>query len=157
MIGAAQAAEMGAAVSAYMGELRELDCKGHVVQFSIDGLVYTSEKLPARAGLDIGPRVTALLGTGILRLIVGTDDEGIGADQIAAALVSISDRAMRDGLVPLVLALLDRTSCGKLRGGGDGKVVPKFDEHFAGEYGHLLKVCAFVLAHNFRGPTYGVH
>ena len=157
MIGAAQAAEMGAAVAAYMTELRALDCTPYTVQFRIDGLMYTSEKLPASRGLDVGPRVTALLGTGILRLIVGASEDGLGADQIAAAIVSISDRAMRDGLVPLVLAVLERTSCGKLRGGGDGKVVPKFDEHFAGEYGHLLKVCAFVLAHNFRGPTYGVH
>jgi hypothetical protein len=151
------AASAAAAVVSFMSKLKGVNLRENMVQLEIDGLVYTSVKLPARVGLELAPRVTSLLGAGLLRLVVTAEIEELGADKIAAALVMVSDRAMRDGLVPLVLDLLQKTQCGKLRGGGEGPVVPAFDSHFAGEYGHLLAVCAFVLAHNFRGPTYGVH
>lgn len=142
-------------VSEFAAELRALNLRESTIQFKIDGITYTSTKLPARTGLELWPRVTALLGAGLLRLIVAGESE-LGMDKLAAALVVVSERAMRDGLVPLVLDLLARMQCGALRGGGQGQITPDvFDTHFAGEYGHLLKVCAFALAHNLRGPTYG--
>lgn len=143
-------------VKAFAAKIKKTDLRANVVQLEIDGVMYTSTKLPARVGLELLPRVTGLLGAGLLRLVVTAEVEELGADRIMAALVMVSERAMRDGLVPLVLDLLRNTACGKLRGSGeDGPVGPAFDDHFAGEYGHLLAVCAFVLAHNFKGPTLG--
>lgn len=146
------AAAIAAAV-AFGESLKALDCKPGVVQLEIDGLVYTSTKLPTSLGLELWPRVTALLGAALTRSLVTSDAAGIDP----GGLVRVAERAMRDGLVPLVRDLLRKTQCGKLRSTGkDGDVLSDFDEHFAGDYGHLLKVCVFVLTHNLRGPTYGV-
>lgn len=144
------------ALLAFASEMRSIDLKPSTIQHKIDGVVYTSTKFSARTGLELLPRVTTLVGAGLLRLIATGEAEGLPIDRLALALVAIADRALRDGLVPLVLDLLGSTQCGAFRGGGDGKITPdKFDEHFAGEYLHLLKVCALALAHNFRGPTFG--
>lgn len=132
--------------------LGELNCKPRVLQLEIDGLMYTSTKLSASVGLDLWPRVTALLGAGLARAIATGSIAAVDAN----ALLRVADRAMRDGLLPLVRDLLQRMQCGKLHSTGKpGKVLDDFDEHFAGEYGHLLRVCAFALIHNLRGPTYG--
>lgn len=150
------AAAYAAALLAFAAELRSIDLKPSTIQHKIDGVTYTSTKFPARTGLELLPRVTTLVGSGLLKLIATGDGDGVPIDRLAVAMVAIADRAMRDGLVPLVLDLLACTQCGAFRGGGDGKITPdKFDEHFAGEYMHLLKVCALALAHNFRGPTFG--
>lgn len=161
---ATKLSETAARVLAFAARLKSEDLRKNLVQFEIDGLMYTSTKLPARVGLELFPRVSALLGAGLLRLVVTQEVEELGADRIMAALVLVSERAMRDGLVPLVLDLLRETQCGTLRDEMDkegrpkgGPVVPSFDTHFRGEYGHLLAVCAFVLAHNYKGPTLGAH
>ena len=137
-------------------EMRAIDLKPSTIMHKLDGITYTSTKFPARTGLELMPRVTTLVGAGLLRLVATGEVESMPIDRLAFALVAIADRAMRDGLVPLVLDLLGSMQCGAFRDGGDGKITPdKFDTHFAGEYVHLLKVCALALAHNFRGPTFG--
>lgn len=144
------------ALLAFAAELKAVDLKTSTVQHRIDGVMYTSTKFPARVGLELMPRVTALVGSGLLRLVAAGDMQTLPIDRLAAALVAVADRALRDGLVPLVLDLLRHTQCGAFRDGGQGPITPdKFDTHFAGEYMHLLKVCALALAHNFRGPTFG--
>ncbi len=146
------------AIMAFAAELRAVDLKPSTIQYRIDGVTYTSTKFPARVGLELMPRVTALVSSGLLRLVAVGDLDTLPIDRLVASLVAIADRALRDGLVPLVLDLLARVQCGAFRGGGQGPITPdKFDEHFAGEYVHLLKVCALALAHNFRGPTFGSH
>jgi hypothetical protein len=55
--------------------------------------------------------------------------------------------------------LLSSMQCGSREPGGPvvGALTPAVaDVHFAGEYIHLIKVCVFSLAHNYRGPTLGV-
>jgi hypothetical protein len=144
------------ALVAFAAELRAVDLKPSTIMHKIDGVMYTSTKFPARTGLELMPRVTTLIGAGLLRLVATGEAETMPIDRLAFALVAIADRAMRDGLVPLVLDLLGSMQCGAFRDGGEGKITPdKFDTHFAGEYVHLLKVCALALAHNFRGPTFG--
>lgn len=144
------------ALLAFAAEMRAIDLKPSTIQYKIDGICYTSTKFPARTGLELMPRVTTLVGAGLLRLVATGEAESMPIDRLAHALVAIADRALRDGLVPLVLDLLGSTQCGAFRDGGEGKITPdKFDTHFAGEYVHLLKVCALALAHNFRGPTFG--
>ena len=144
------------ALLAYAAEMRSIDLKPSTIQHKIDGVMYTSIKFPARTGLELMPRVTTLIGSGLLRLVATGEAESLPIDRLALALVAIADRALRDGLTPLVLDLLAHVQCGAFKDGGDGKITgDKFDTHFAGEYLHLLKVCALALAHNFRGPTFG--
>lgn len=120
--------------------------------FEIDGLRYTSTKLPATVGLELIPRITALLGAAFKPLALGSV-EGISPE----ILIRIADRAMRDGLPALAKDLLSRVEVNELAGiKSSGKVVDDFDDHFAGEYMHLLRVCLFALVHNFRGPSRGV-
>lgn len=143
-----------ASAIAFGEEIKALDCKPGFVQLRIDGLMYTSTKLPASAGLALWPRVTALLGAALTKAVV----TGESSDMDPGVLVRLAERAMRDGLVDLIRDLLARTDCFCLRSTGKpGKVAEDFDAHFAGEYAHLLKVCVFVLTHNLRGPTYGAH
>ena len=148
------AAMLGAAL-AYAKELKSANVRDRTVQLTVDGLVYTSTKLPASVGLELWPRVAALLGAALTRA-AATGEVEEGTDY-GAAIVKVADRAMRDSLIPLVRDLLARMKCGKLYSTGEaGDVLSDFDEHFAGEYLHLLKVCVFAIAHNLRGPTYGV-
>jgi hypothetical protein len=141
----------------FAAELRSLDCKPGTVQCKIDGLCYTSAKLPFSIGVELAPRVASLVGNGIMKaLATGQGLEDVDLAELAALIVGVSDRAMRDGLMPIVRDLLSRMKCGALRTGGEGSVVPVMDDHFAGEYIHALKVCVFSLAHNYRGPSLGV-
>lgn len=141
------------AAFAFAKQVAAVDCKPRAIQFSIDGLVYTSVKLPAGVGLELWPRVVALLGSGLTRgLATGEGEVDL------SAFVRVADKAMKDGLLPLVRDLLVRMQCNKLfTTGQPGLVNDDFDEHFAGEYAHLGKVCVLALAHNLRGPTYGAH
>jgi hypothetical protein len=137
---------------AYLAQLAAVDCKPRTVQMRIDGVMYTSSKLPASIGLELWPRLTALCGSALVRAVATSDMSGFDA----RVIVAVADRAMRDGLVTTCTDLLKRVQCEKTPSQPDGgHVIDDFDEHFAGEYGHLLKVCAFALAHNLRGPTFG--
>ena len=141
--------EFIASATAFEQRLAREDLKRSTVQVEIDGLMYTSTKLPASIGLEIWPRLIALFGAALTRAMA----TGEGID-----FLGLASRAMDDGLMPLVRDLLQRMQCNKLRSTGKGgRVVKDFDEHFAGEYGHLLRVCLLAVAHNLRGPTYGVH
>jgi hypothetical protein len=133
---------------------KDCDMKPRTVQHKIDGLVYTSRKFPASVGLELLPRVSALIGASLMRTAVtGEDSDEVGIE----ALLQVADRAMRDGLIATCRDLLSRMQVNELAGakGEGGEVLADFDEHFAGEYMHLAKVCIFALAHNFRGPTLG--
>lgn len=46
--------------------IADIDCKPHEVQYEIDGLRYTSTKLPAATALDLMPRLVRLTGHGFL-------------------------------------------------------------------------------------------
>lgn len=141
-----------AAVLAYAQELKGVDFKPGTVQHAIDGLMYTSTKLPCSVGIELWPRLVALFGAAMTKAVATGDVEDAGDGM----LLGLADRAMRDGLLPVVRDLLARMKCGQLRTTSKpGDVLPAFDEHFAGEYIHLVKVCAFAVAHNLRGPTLG--
>lgn len=140
----------------YSRELKSVDLKPKTVQHEIDGIVYTSTKLPLGTGIEVGSRVSVILGQSLFRMI----SIGEGAIFQADLITPIATRIVQDGGMSLVRLLMSRTKVNRYQGqpgskGGD--LNDAIDEHFSGEYGHLLKVCFFVLAHNFRGPTLGVH
>jgi hypothetical protein len=137
----------------YAREIHALDLTPHTVQHRIDGLMYTSTKIPAQRGLDLLPRVGAILGPALSRALA----VGVSVELTPALITVLSDRAANGGLIPIVRDLLFAVKCDRLAGeiGRAGDVLPVMDEHFAGEYLHLLKVCIFSLAHNFRGFSLG--
>jgi len=148
----AESNALTSAIQEFGKHLKELDCKPRVAQLEIDGLMYTSSKLPATVGLDVWPRVLAMFGPPVVRAMALGDDE-----MDLSALMGIAERASQSGVTLLIRDLLQRMDCGCLyTSKKPGKVLSDFDEHFAGEYMHLLKVVAFSIAHNLRGPMYGV-
>lgn len=140
-------------LAAFARKLATIDMKPRTIgPIEIDGLKYTNTKLAASVGLEIWPRLTVLLGSAFTRSIATGSMDGFTPD----VFVRVATVAMRDGLAPLCRDLLSRTQVNELAGlKTGGNVIDEFDEHFAGEYLHLAKVCALVLAHNLRGPTLG--
>jgi hypothetical protein len=138
----------------FLERLNTLDCTPMAVQFEVDGLVYTNTKLPAAVGLDVLPRVVSLLGPALMRVVVA--GESVDQTEFLLAVVAVAERAMRDGLVGLMRQLCDKLQCSAVRPVNQpGSIGPAFDQHFAGEYGHLFRVLWFVLVHNFKGFTLG--
>lgn len=148
-------AKLGPAWSDFARTLRALDCRPMCAQLEIDGLVYTSEKWAAEIGLELWPRLTALLGPGLGAALRGEGVAELGID----IFVQVARAAMRDGLVPLVRDVLSAMSCSKFRDTGKAGAISAAafgrGGHFAGEYEHLARVALFALVHNLRGPTFG--
>lgn len=144
-------------LTAFAAELERLPLRESQVQHTIDGLMYTSTKLPCAKGLEVLASLTALVGRGLVKSIATGDMTGINL----ATLTALAEAALRVGVVDVLRSLLTQTSVGTLRSGGQtgtggGNVAQHFDSHFAGEYVHLLKVCVLAAAHNYKGFTLGV-
>lgn len=126
----------------------------------IDGLVYETKTFPATEGLVLLPRLIALLGEQVFNLVFATNEEQMGglmADPtvMGAIMVRIAERAAENDGLLVCKDLLKYTTCDKVQI-GDGvfpsSVHTHFDNHFAGNYGHLLKVCAWVARATFVNP-----
>lgn len=144
----------------FVESLRKLDHKPITTHCKIDGLAYTNNKLPTAAGLEVWGRLGQLVGSAVLRRVAAGD----GSPDWGMALVSVCNAAVANGLTPLIIELLSETRVDQYRhmpapessrDKGGGLVVDEFDEHFRGEYAHLVKVCAWVVWHNLAGPTLG--
>ena len=131
------------------------------VQETIDGIVYTSDKLPTTTGLIIWPRLIRLLGEQLLaavitgNLSVFEDDETGELSAIAA--MRVAERADEIDFPDLARRLLANIRANKVNriDGNEGLIADHFDEHFSGEYLHLIKVLVFAAQHNIMGPTLG--
>lgn len=145
-------------LQAFATEVQALPLRDHQITHTIDGLVYTSTKLPCQKGLDVFFATLAMVGRGLTHRLATGDLAGLDL----SVLATLAEQAIRHGAVEVAKDLLGQTTCGTLRSGGlvgskmAGNVKAAFDAHFSGEYLHLLRVCLFVMAHNFRGPTLGV-
>lgn len=133
--------------------LKNLDCKPRTLQLEIDGLMYTSSKLPASTGVQLWPQLIAVFGEGLTKsMATASSDESFAASALISIMKNISD----EGVLSLIRDLLQRVKCNKLYTSQQpGSVLSDFDEHFAGEYMHLLKVTGFALVHNLKGPILG--
>lgn len=134
---------------AFAKVIRDLDLKQRVLQHEIDGIMYTSTKLPAEPAGRLLPIVTRM----VLPMLRAS-----GAGDALGVLENLASSAVDDDWIGVSKRLLDRTDCGKLQGRDkSGRVLSEFDEHFAGEFPHLARVTIFVALHNFWGFTRGVH
>lgn len=144
-------------LQAFAAEVQALPLRDNQIVHTIDGLVYTSTKLPCEKGLDVFFATLSIVGRGLMHRVSTGDLAGLDLSVLAA----LAEQAIRHGAVGVAKELLGQTTCGTLRSGGQvgqlgGNLKAHFDAHFSGEYLHLLKVAIFVMAHNFRGPTLGV-
>ena len=134
----------------FVEALKTASPKDKQVQREIDDLVYTSTKLPASVGLE----VLVKLGNIVAPVFDSTDSSVSQA--YTQALLKFLEKLAEEGVSPLLKTILTRTQCNKLATtGAGGYVKDDFDEHFSGEYVHLLKVVIFVLWHNLLGFSRG--
>ncbi len=141
----------------FAAEIDTINLRDSQIVVTIDGLTYTTTKLPCSKGIEVWTHLSALLGPVFPAVMTG---KFAGLDPRVVA--KVAEQALRLGLVPVLKDLLSSTSVDRLRSGGltgetGGNVRAHFDTHFAGEYLHLLKVCVLAAAHNLRGPSLGVH
>jgi hypothetical protein len=128
----------------------------------IGGHEYVCETFPASEGLVLLPKLLALLGDDVAKLVFSTSEEQQAqifgsADLLAGILVRVSERAAENNGLLLVRDCFARTKCttGKV---GDAVVeidlgdVRRFDSHFAGKYGHLFEVFAWIVRLSFGSP-----
>lgn len=126
----------------------------------IDGISYTTTMLPARQGLAILPKLIALFGEPVLKLMFAADAdqraELIRDPKVMASILHSMAASASDGDGLLVIQdLFNATEADKVRIGDttvSGNVAVHFDDHFAGKYGHLMNVALWVASVNFLGP-----
>lgn len=123
----------------------------------IDGTTYTTRTLPATEGLRILPRLIALFGEPVLKLMFTAEGDERGAllrepKVLAAVLHGMAENASEtDGLLA-VKDLLKATTADKVRIGEaevEESIHTHFDTHFAGRYTHLATVAMWVASVNF--------
>lgn len=122
---------------------------------SIDGVEYTVTTFPARRGFQLKIALLKRLAPGLAGVIGaigrkgGVDFRGIldldiKPDQIARGVAELFSGTTPEDALDLVMQLLSDTR----RGGRE--ITPElFDSEFAGDYGHLYKVLAFVVDVNW--------
>lgn len=142
-----------------------IDYTEETVTREIDGFMYTSDKLPcmtavkllARAQLALGERGmravvqrhAAVLAEEAPLLVLGAKDV-----HVYGALLQASHGVEQDPT--LIRDMLQGVRVDRYRPAGPGGPVARvLDEHFKGEFPHLLRVLDFVAAHNYLGFTLG--
>ena len=128
----------------------------------IGGREYVAKTFTASEGLVLLPRLLALLGDDVARLVfaVGDEDQAkIFADPqlLAGILVRVSERAAENDGLLLVRDCFRHTTCtnskiGELEASVDLGKIHFFDQHFAGQYAHLFEVFAWIVRLSFGGP-----
>lgn len=131
----------------------------------IDGKLYRCKTFTASEGLVLFPRLVALLGEEMVNLVLATGDRQLAdllGDRkvVAAMMVKISERAAEDDGLLVLREVLKHTVYVRRHQEPGAKApveVPEsvyktFDEHFAGDYMHLLNVCIWVGRASFGAP-----
>lgn len=125
----------------------------------IDDVAYTTKTLTATEGLILMPKLVALFGSDLLRLMLGRSNEERAAimaepSTMAILLAAIAkNAAVNDGLL-VVKELLATTTTEHVRVGDTtvpGRVIDHFDSHFDQRYQHLFEVALWVASCNFLG------
>jgi len=126
----------------------------------IDDKTYFCKTFPASEGLILLPKMLSLLGEEVANLIFGLEDadlDGLLEDAkiVTQMIIRISERAAEtDGLLVL-RDLMRYTECDKVKVGDAevrASVHERFDSHFAGDYGHLIRVAVWVGRASFANP-----
>ena len=131
--------------------------------FTVDGKSYTTRLLPARDALVLMPKLIVLLGRDITGLFLASKDVDPGTllenpEVLASIVATIAEKAVEsDGLLVLHDLMRFTTFPLTLAGGNvvQASLFDNFDEHFAGDYIHLIKVAVEVGRASFTKPSPG--
>lgn len=135
------------------------------VTVNVDGIMYTSTKLPCAKALELLGRCGQVLGERGMRAAIQRHARAaaelvpqlvIDAQKVNVygAMLQISYGLQQDPGLPR--DLLAQVKCNAIRPtGAEGPIGPAFDHHFAGELPHLFRVLEKVAVHNFLGFTLG--
>jgi hypothetical protein len=127
---------------------------------TIDGITYKTRTLPASKGLVILPKLLALFGEPVLKLMFTADEdqrtELLKEPKILASILhQIAKQAAEDAGLLVIRDLMEGVNADKVKVGDaeiPGEVHTHFDGHFAGRYTHLAAVSMWVASCNFTGP-----
>lgn len=134
---------------------------------TIDGVNYTTSTYPAMLGLELMGRMSRCVSASHLKLLVHEDMDGsLSVEQLTSLLsdpatiaqigLHVIQRAAELGDMKLARDLLaftespDGIQIGAAK--AKGSVHEHFDDHFAGRYGHMLKVCIWAARVGFGAP-----
>ncbi len=129
----------------------------------IDDVGYSTVTLPASQGLILLPQLLSMFGEAMVGLFIATDEKQkeklLEDPKVIGTLVARIAKGAADsefGGLLILKELLKKTECSDLNIGDaegvPGSVYKNFDVHFAGKYGHLLRVCMWVAKVNFMQP-----
>jgi hypothetical protein len=122
-------------------------------EVTIDGVTYALTQLPAEQGMDLYHDLLKAIGNAVVESLPEVSKAGDMAD---VALATIVVKAV--GTIPKELAKALRTAFKEntaiIVSASNGEKVPvplldRFDDHFAGNYGALLKWQMACLQHNY--------
>lgn len=124
----------------------------------IGDITYEVNILTASEGLVIFPKLVALFGTPLLKLVLGTSEKErkeafSNSDVMAAALNNLATNAAENDGLLVLRDLMKGVAADKVRISEEaivaGSVSDNFDTHFAGNYMHLFEVAFWVAQVNF--------
>ena len=128
---------------------------------TIDGVTYSAKTLPATQGLIVMPKLLAIFGEVLLKIVFAVDDDE--RDElirdpatIAAFLGRMALNAAETNGLLVVKELFEGVEADKVKVGEvdvPGPVLAHFDNHFSARYGHLFQVAAWLAVLNFLGPS----
>jgi hypothetical protein len=131
---------------------------------TIDGRVYRTTIFPTLAALELQRRLVSLLSEQVFTLFAAGSAEHrrealMSPIARAEIIHSVYTRA-NAGDMSVLCDLMENTYCDKIQLGDvtrEGNVAEHFDEHFRGNFDHMLSVVSWVIEANYAGPTDGSH
>jgi hypothetical protein len=128
----------------------------------IDGFAYSCRTFTASEGLVLLPKLIAMLGDDVAKLIFATSEAQqakIFSDPglLAGVLVQVSTRAAENDGLLIVRDCFKHAKCSNSKiGEAEAEVdlgkIHFFDQHFAGRYAHLLAVFSWIVRASFGSP-----
>jgi hypothetical protein len=144
-----------------------MNLRQNPLHHTINGITYTSTKLPASEGLAILAKLAPVLPDQIIRLVVNSllpsqDGEDrprriqdLSPEQVQSMIVFLLEQMARIDMVGLAKRILANVTFERVKIPVELRDEETFDDHFAGEYEQLFAVLKFAFLHNFAGPTRG--
>lgn len=123
---------------------------------TIDNIPYKTTTLLATRGLTILPKLIALFGEPLLKVMFSADEDEkehmMEEPRVIAAILHGISLNASDGELLVLRDLMETTESDQTRMGEaevPGNIRMHFDTHFAGRYMHLAKVAKWVGSCNF--------
>lgn len=123
-----------------------------------DGVEYTTRTLTTSDGLVLLPKIIALFGEPVLKLIMLNPDdrsEYLSDKMIMATILHNVAKNAMNGELLVLRDLFKQTECAACRIGeseAPGNLAKEFDTHFQGRLAHLVEVAFWVATVNFIDP-----